>query len=127
MRYDEPRLVWTSLITTGSFVWCRDTCDSEGPISALSKPERVETFDKGHILGRYQSGMDQIKGTARAKLGQSCFQCNRVPSPWSRTSRVVVARGRGRSQSCFQCNRVASPWSRKSRVLAARGRGFVSS
>ena len=44
-------------------------------------PNEAETFDKGRILGRYQSGMDQIKGTARAKLGQSCFQCKRVASP----------------------------------------------
>jgi hypothetical protein len=49
-------------------------------------PNGAEGFDKGGILGRYQSGMDQIKGTARAKIGQSCFQCNRVTSPWSRTS-----------------------------------------
>jgi hypothetical protein len=39
--------------------------------------------------------MDQIKGTARAKLGQSWFQSKRVASPWSRTSGVVAARGRG--------------------------------
>ncbi len=51
-------------------------------------PNGAEGFDKGGILGRYQSGMDQIKGTARAKIGQSCFQCNRVTSPWSRTSGV---------------------------------------
>ena len=29
-------------------------------------PNGAEAFDKGRILGRYQSGMDQIKGTARA-------------------------------------------------------------
>ena len=58
-------------------------------------PNGAEAFDKGRILGRYQSGMDQIKGTTRAKLGQSCFQCKRVASPWSRTSVVVAARGRG--------------------------------
>ena len=58
-------------------------------------PNGAEAFDKGRILGRYRSGMDQIKGTARAKLGQSCFQCKRVASPWSRTSGVVAARGRG--------------------------------
>ncbi len=58
-------------------------------------PNGTEAFDKGRILGRYQSGMDQIKGTARAKLGQSCFQCKRVASPCSRTSGVVAARGRG--------------------------------
>jgi hypothetical protein len=32
-------------------------------------PNRAEAFDKGLILGR--SGMGQIKGTDRAKLGQS--------------------------------------------------------
>jgi hypothetical protein len=53
----------------------------------------AEAFEKGRILGRYQSGMDQIKGTARAKLGQLCLQCNRVARV--RTSRVVAARGRG--------------------------------
>jgi hypothetical protein len=58
-------------------------------------PNGSEALDKGRILGRHQSGMDQIKGTARAKLGQSCLQCKRVASPWSRTSRVVVARGCG--------------------------------
>jgi hypothetical protein len=58
-------------------------------------PNGAEAFDKGRILGRYQSGMDQIKGTARAKLGLSCLQCKRVVSTWSRTSRVEVARGRG--------------------------------
>ena len=58
-------------------------------------PNGAEAFDKGRILGRYRSGMDQIKGTARAKLGQSCFQCKRVASPWSRTSGVVAALGRG--------------------------------
>ena len=65
-------------------------------------PNEAETFDKGRILGRYQSGMDQIKGTARAKLGQSCFQCKRVASPWSRTSGVVAARGRGFVSSYWQ-------------------------
>ena len=59
------------------------------------RPNGAEAFVKGRILGRYQSGMGQKKGTARAKLGQSCFQCKRVASPWSRTSGVVAARGRG--------------------------------
>ena len=46
-------------------------------------------------------------GTARAKLGQSCFQCKRVASPWSRTSRVVAARGR-RFVSSYLVLRVSS-------------------
>ena len=58
-------------------------------------PNGAEVFDKGRILGRYPSGVDQIKGTARAKLGQTCLPCKRVSSPWSRTSRVVIAHGRG--------------------------------
>jgi len=58
-------------------------------------PNGSEAFDKGRILGRYQSGMDQINGTAREKLGQSCLQYNRVASPWSRKSCVVIARCRG--------------------------------
>ncbi len=69
-------------------------------------PNGAEAFDKrdkGRILGRYQSGMDQIKGTARAKLGQSCFQCNRVVSTWSRTSGMVAACGRGFVSSYIDC------------------------
>jgi hypothetical protein len=65
-------------------------------------PARVgaEAFDEGRILGRYQSAKDQIKGTARAKLGPSYLKFKRVALPWSRTSRVVydVTRG-GRAWS----------------------------
>ena len=38
----------------------------------------AEAVDKERILGRYQSCMGHLKETARAKLGQSCFQYKRA-------------------------------------------------
>jgi hypothetical protein len=54
-----------------------------------------ETRLMGRLINTSQSGMGQIKGTARAKLGQSYLLCNRVAFPWSRSSGVVVGRDLG--------------------------------
>jgi hypothetical protein len=75
----------------------------------------------GRILGRDKSGMDQIKGTAQAKLGQSCLQRKRVASPWPRTSRVAVALGRG-FVSSYRATRSRQPLLRPCFGLCGVGR-----
>jgi hypothetical protein len=66
------------------------------PIRALWRPGwEAEAFEKRRILWRYQSGMFQIKGLARAKMRSVVLKCKRVTSPWSWSSAMVVVRSRG--------------------------------